>query len=890
MEWQTLKIEEVIKIFESTPERGFNFKEVAKQQRKFGKNILKEGKKKGFLKKVLEQFSDFMVITLLIAAAVSFVTSFINKNNDYIDSIIILTIVTFNSIIGVIQENQAEKAIDSLKKLSASYAKVIRNGRHQKILSEDLVPGDILIIETGDSIPADARIITSRNLRVEESTLTGESSSVSKNGCDILLKDTPVAEMSNMIFATSFVTSGRATAIVTQTGMETQVGKIAGMINRTQTPQTPLQLRLAKTGKVLGIATLIICAIIFILGLFQHINPLEVFMIAISLAVAAIPEGLPTVVTIALAIGVKRMAKKNAIVRRLPAVETLGRATVICADKTGTLTQNKMTVVEIRSIKGIEPEYSAVAAEIISCAALCNNSKQSAGKIMGEPTENALLDAASKIGKIKTELERKFLRVKEIPFNSSRKIMTTIHKKENNHYKVISKGAPDFLLPLCSKYLSSEKIKMIDENTVRAIKKTYESMASKALRVLAVAFKESSEEPTQAECDLIFLGLIGIIDPARPEAEASVKRCIEAGIKPVMITGDHVLTAKAIAHQLGIMTCPSCAITGKELNEMDQQTLEKNIFSYSVFARVSPEHKVRIVKAFQAGGAVVAMTGDGVNDAPALKASDIGCAMGLSGTDVAKSASDIILADDNFSSIVEAARQGRGIYENIKKTTHFLLSTNVGEIIAVFLAFVMHLPPPLIAIQLLWINFVTDSFPALALGMEPIEENIMKNRPVDSKKSLFSGSMGYNILIEGCFMGVVAILAFIIGRNLFDSDLKAPIIGQTMAFMTLGLSQLAHAFNVKSKKSIFETKILNNFKLITAIAFCAFLQVIVALVPQLNKLFMTKNLTLFQWTIVMLLASLSIVVSETEKFFARKRKIFMPKKLKKILFDDRASL
>ncbi|MDR1364295.1 MAG: calcium-translocating P-type ATPase, PMCA-type [Oscillospiraceae bacterium] len=858
MNLQDLSITELLKELDVDQNSGLDFKQIRSRHKKFGKNILKEGSKPSFYKKVLEQFSDFTVMTLFVAAGISFITSFINKNNDYIDSIIILAIVIINTIIGVAQESQAEKAIDSLKKLSISKAKVLRNGQEQKIISEEMVPGDILFIESGDKICADARIIKSRNLRVEESILTGESNSVSKNEND---------SKKNMVFTASYATSGRAIAVVIKTGMDTQIGKIAGMINRAQPPSTPLQKRLIETSKNLSITTIIICLIIFILGLFQHIYPLDMFMIAISLAVAAIPEGLPVIVTIALSTGVRKMVKKNVIIRRLPAVETLGSATVICVDKTGTLTQNKITVTEIQDINGKLNFESQESIKILSFAALCNNSKQAKNNISGEPTENALVAASSKFGETKSELEKKFPRIKEIPFDPTRKTMTTIHKNKEN-YRIITKGAPDVLLKLCKYYMDKNNCKPLDDFARNKIKKNYETMAKHALRVLAVAYKNETCESKNLEENMILLGLIGMIDPPRPEAKNAVKECIEANIKPIMITGDHVLTAKAIAQELGIMTNNSTSITGKELNEIDQKTLEKNIHSYSVFARVSPEHKVKIIKAFQARGEVVAMTGDGVNDAPALKIADIGCAMGFSGTDVAKSASDMILTDDNFASIVEAAKQGRGIYDNIKKTIHFLIATNIGEVVTVFLAFVLKLPTPLLAIQLLWINFVTDSFPALALSVEPIEEDVMKRKPIDTKKSMFSGSFGYNMIIEGCFIGVVGLLAFILGLRLFDSNPLDPISGRTMAFVTLGLSQFAHAFNVRSEKSIFKTGISGNPKLIWATILCVFLQIIVTILPQFNDLFKTECMNILQWLIVLPLACLPIFITELEKFIA----------------------
>ncbi|GMB10430.1 MAG: calcium-translocating P-type ATPase, PMCA-typ [Candidatus Improbicoccus devescovinae] len=894
MNWQTLKLGEVLKILDVDFENGLSVNEVKKRQKKYGKNALKSSKKKSFFGKVLEQFSDFMVITLFIAAGISFAMSFVHKNNEYVDSIVILVIVIFNAIIGVTQETKAEKAIESLKKLTESSTKVLRNKREQYVLSQELVPGDILLLESGSLVPADARIIKAKNLKVEESVLTGESSSVDKNENSIFSDSTQISDMANMLFSTSFIVSGRTISVVVETGMNTQVGKIANLIDHGEAPATPLQTRLTKTGKTLSIVTLIICSIIFILGLIQGISFLDIFMISISLAVAAIPEGLPAVVTLALAVGVNRLAKKHAIVRKPPSVETLGCASVICSDKTGTLTQNKMSVVEIRDANSMLNINDILSTQIIFFSALCNNSKQTISSILGESTENSLLEAAIKLGKTKIELEKIMPRIKEIPFDTSRKIMTTIHKYNpdsniNNLNKyflqdvIITKGAPDILINLCTSYKKNDKIFNLDNFIIKKIKNNCEEMASDGLRTLAIAYKKLDNINKNPEENLIFLGLIGISDPPRIEAKESVKRCLEAGIKPVMITGDHILTAKAIASKLGILQTKTMAITGLELNKINQNILEKKIFSYSVFARVTPAHKVRIIKAFQARGAVVAMTGDGVNDAPALKVADIGCAMGLSGTDVAKSASDIILTDDNFSTIVEAISQGRGIYKNIKKTVHFLLSTNVGEVVLVLLAFLMRLPSPLFAIQLLWINFVTDSFPALALAIDPIEKNIMKHAPINSKENLFSGNIGQKILIEGCFIGILATITFIIGRNLYDLDISEPIVGRTMAFVSLGLSQLTHAFNVQSEESIFKTGIFTNIKLILAIIMCMFLQIIVTIIPWLTDLFGTVQLSLNQWLIVIFMSILPIFISEIEKILFKNTKIkFKNRKLTKL--------
>lgn len=883
MNWQNLSTEETLKKLKVDINHGLNNIQVSNRREKFGKNIIQDGVKFNFLQKFLNQFSDFMVITLLIASVVSFITSVVNKNNDYIDSIIILFIVICNAVIGVAQESKAHKAIDSLKKLSASKIKVRRNSRDIKILSDEIVPGDILLLESGDKICADARVLTSRNLKVEESIITGESDSVSKKETKIEEK-TSVLESENMIFSGSFVTSGRSISVAVETGMNTQIGKIAGLINNSKTPQTPLQTKLAETGKILSIGTIIISLIVFILGIINKTSILEMFMLAISLAVAAIPEGLPAIITIALANGVKKMAKHNVIIRKLPAVETLGSATVICTDKTGTLTQNKMTVTEIYNFKNKLNLESDEAFKIINLANLCSNAKNLGNKFLGDPTECAMLffenKNKNKNFKNSEDLKNKFTRIKEIPFNSEKKMMTTInYNQAQNEYLVVCKGAPEIILNLCDNYFYNNTQKL-GEKLKQEIIKNYEFMASRALRVLAVAYKKQENYP-QNNKNLIFLGLIGIIDPPRKEAKLSVQNCIKAGIKPVMITGDHVLTAKSIGKELGIFTNNSREITGKELDKLSQAELEKNIYLYSVFARVSPEHKVRIIKAFQTRGEIVAMTGDGVNDAPALKASNIGCAMGKSGTDVAKSASDMILTDDNFSSIVEAAKQGRGIYKNIQKTIHFLISTNIGEIVAVLIAFLMNLPTPLLAIQLLWINLVTDSFPALALVIDPFDSEIIKNKPENLNKlknGFMSGKRGYNMLIEGIFIGIICIIAFLLGRNLFDLDYNNPIIGRTMAFMTIGISQLAHAFNVRSEESIFKSGILGNAKLILATIMCTFLQVIVVFIEKLNILFRTDKLNLIQWLIVLSLSVLPTVVSEIEKKFS-KNNIFIKNNL-----------
>lgn len=872
MDWHNLSYNDVMQKF-SVSKNGLASRDIKRIECRYGKNVLLKKESSSIIKKILEQFSDFMVLVLLAASVVSFVTALIDGNNNYADPIIILSIVLFNSVLGAFQEIKAEKAIDSLEKLSSSSAKVIRDCKQIKIESKEVVPGDIIVIESGDFLPADARLIESHNLKVEESSITGESSEIRKCADAVLPVDTPIADRENMVFSSSFVVSGHGKAVVVETGMNTEVGKIAKLINEEQKPQTPLQKKLTKIGKILGICIIIISVFIFLLGLVQGKDMFETFMISVSLAVAAIPEGLPAVVTIVLAIGIKKMAQRNTIVRKLEAVETLGNASVICSDKTGTLTQNKMTVVQLCSLNGIENEKSDISGEILECGALCNNSKidKETLCVKGEPTENAILTAAVKNGKDKNLLDKKYFRVKEIPFDSSRKVMTTVHKNGEGKYKVVTKGAPETILGLCAHCCLNCKIFDMDENLADKARKIIREMTQKSLRVLAVAYKETDNllKDYEIESKLILLGFIGITDPPRKEVKSAIDTCIKSGIKTVMITGDHPYTASAIALELGILTKEKKLMTGSELEKIDQEKLVNIISDYSVFSRVSPQHKVRIVKAFQSNGNVVAMTGDGVNDAPALKVSDIGCAMGKSGTDVAKAASDIVLMDDNFSTIVEAIRQGKGLFENIKKSIHFLLSTNIGEIFAVLAAFVCGIPSPLTAIQLLWINLVTDSFPALALGMEPIDPDIMSKK---ARKNIFSLKLWISILIEGSFIGTISLLAFSIGRVFFDLGLE-PISGRTMAFTTLGLSQIIHAFNVRSEKPLRYLGFKGNKYVIYAFILCSFLQISVVSIPKFCDLFGTERMGFFQWVIVFSLSLTPLLISEIEKCIISRYKL-----------------
>ncbi|MDU6307467.1 MAG: calcium-translocating P-type ATPase, PMCA-type [Clostridium sp.] len=856
--------EECIRQLKTDPKRGLTVPQVEQRSREYGQNELREGKRPGLIAKFLEQFKDFMVIILLIAAAVSFFTSLFRHDSDYIDPIIILLIVIVNAVIGVAQESRAEKAIDALKKLTSPESVVMRDGKRIKIASKEIVPGDIVFLTEGDFVPADLRILEAHNLRAEESALTGESLPVEKSAELVCGDKTPLGDRKNMLYSSSSVAAGRGVGVAVATGMETQVGKIAHMIHSEEAPQTPLQKRLAHTGKVLGIGALAICAVIFIMGLIQSVEPLDMFMISISLAVAAIPEGLPAVVTIVLAMGVRRMANCRAIVRRMPAVETLGSASVICSDKTGTLTQNKMTVVEVAGYDGVLTKQDTQARRILELAALCNNCTVSGDKIQGDPTEAALL-AASPVPK--DQLERRMPRVREIPFQSARKMMTTVHRLDNQQYRIITKGAPDLLMERCTTCQGGSFTAPMDQQVRRELQRRNEQMASRALRVLGVAYRDVKQLPPENEWekDLVFCGFIGMIDPPRPEAERAVRLCKKAGIRAVMITGDHVATAIAIAGKLGMMGPEDKALTGQQLDQMEQRELERNIYQYSVFARVSPEHKVRIVKAFQKRGEIVAMTGDGVNDAPALKAADIGCAMGISGTDVAKGAADMVLTDDNFATIVEAVREGRGIYANIRKTIHFLISCNIGEILTVFMAFLLQLPLPLLAIQLLWINLVTDSLPALALGVEPIENDVMEQPPHRQNESIFAGGMGYNILVEGCLIGALALLAYSVGRAFFDMDPSYPIIGRTMAFATLSLSQIVHSYNMRSSHSLFRIGFLSNPQLLVASVICTLMQVSVIAVAPVAQIFKTAVLSGAQWVAVALISLVPFVVVEAEK-------------------------
>lgn len=851
--WQTQNKEEVLRKLSTNEKAGLTQEEVQERQKKEGKNKLEDKKKEGLVVKLIKQFNDFMIIILIFASIISAGVSYWQGENDYMDSIIIIAIVILNAIMGVVQEAKAEKSIEALKQMTPQLAKVIREGKVQEIGSEELVKGDIIMLEAGNYVPADCRLLESYNLKIEESSLTGETIPSEKEANCICGQDSPLGDQKNVAFMASIVVNGHGKAVVTETGMNTAVGKIAGMIIEEESPETPIQKKLGQVGKILGLVCLAICAIIFLIGIIKKIEPIEMFLTSVGLAVAAIPEGLPAIVTIVLSIGVTKMAKKNSIIRKLPAVETLGSSTVICSDKTGTLTQNKMTVVEIKA----NDKQKAI--ELATLCTDCEITGDNSPEVSGEPTEKAIVEKALEWRKNKKNLEEIMPRVNEIPFDSTRKMMTTIHKL-GNHYRIITKGAPDVLLERCNQAEGNTNTTWKTQ-----IQRQNLEMANQALRVIAIAYKDVPTLPLTIDSDhlengLQFVGLIGMIDPPREGVKEAVRTCKKAGIKTVMITGDHLETAKAIARELNILGPRDKAATGKELDKLSQKQLEEQIKEYSVFARVTPEHKVRIVKAWQKRGAVVAMTGDGVNDSPALKNADIGIAMGKNGTDVAKNAADMILTDDNFVTIVEAVKQGRNIYDNIKKAIHFLIATNIGEIVTIFMGLVLGLKSPLLAIQLLWINLVTDSLPAVALGLEAPEDNIMKRKPINSRKGIFADGLWNKIIIEGIMIGMLTLVAFSLGNKYYGLE-----VGRTMAFLSIGLLELVHSFNIKSEESIFKKGFLENKFLMGSFLLGTFVQTIVVIIPSLANIFKLVPLTQTQWIITLAISLLPIPIMELQK-------------------------
>ena len=853
--WYTQNIQDVVSRLKSNVGTGLNDTQVTLLQKHYGKNKLNDAKKESLFVRFIKQFNDFMVIILIISAIISAVTSYLEGSHDYIDSFIIVAIVVFNAIMGLIQETKAEKSIEALKAMFAPNTKVKRKGKVLSIPSEDVVPGDILKLESGDLVPADCRIISSYNLLIDESALTGETVPVIKDGNKILPKDVSLGDTVNMAFASTTIVGGRGEAIVTDIGMQTKVGKIANIIIDTQDSMTPLQKKLDSVGKYLGIGAIIICIIIFIIGTLKKIPLLEMFTTSVGLAVASIPEGLPAIVTILLSIGVTKMSRKNAIIRKLPAVETLGSSTVICSDKTGTLTQNKMKVTSIPINENKTIKYACMCTD-------CNISNKS---ISGNPSEVAIVEYAINSGLNRSLLYNEYPRISEIPFDSKRKLMTTIHKN-GNKYLIITKGAPDVLISKCTNYIDNNSESILSSSKKSELLGINDKMASGALRVLGVAIRYTTSlsqiNDKNIENNLTFVGLIGMMDPPRDGVVESIRACKTAGVKIVMITGDHITTAKAIASKLGILTPGNLAITGKELDEMPEGTLQKNILKYSVFARVSPEHKVKIVNAFKRSGAIVAMTGDGVNDAPALKNADIGIAMGKSGTDVAKNSADMILTDDNFVTITEAVKEGRHIYDNIRKAVHFLISTNIGELLTIFIALILGFDSPLLAIHLLWINLVTDSFPAIALGMEKAENDIMNVPPINPKKGIFANGLWKKIFTEGLLIGILVLVVYYIGLKNYNID-----VARTMAFASLGLIELVHSINVKRNRSILKSGIKINIYLVGAIILGAILQIGVISIPSIASMFNSVVLTTEQWKLVFIFSLLPLPIVEISKLF-----------------------
>jgi Ca2+-transporting ATPase len=882
--WFQKSKEEVIKELTVSPLSGLSSEEVKSRIEKYGENKLAAKKGKTLIQLFFAQLNDVMIYILLGAAIISFILG------EESDAIIIALVILINAIVGIIQESKAEKALEALKKLSTPKAVVKRDGELKEVPSEEVVPGDIIIIDAGRYIPCDLRLIESANLKIEESALTGESVPVDKDSELVLeANDTPLGDQKNMAFASTLATYGRGVGVAVGTGMNTEIGKIAKMLEEGGSEQTPLQKKLAELGKVLGFAALGICALMFVVGLLQGRELFEMFFMSISLAVAAIPEGLPAIVTIVLAMGVQRMIKENAIVRKLPAVETLGSVNIICSDKTGTLTQNKMTVTkfyadnafgELSSLNINEPEHKL----LLEALVLCNDATYTQESKTGDPTEIALLEAGVKFSIFKDTLQNEHPRINEVPFDSDRKLMSTVNKY-GEEYFVFTKGATDNLLKICKNAYVNGEIVPLDDSIIDTIMKNANSMSDDALRVLGAAFKKLSSPHVAIdtlETELTFIGIIGMIDPPRLEVKDSIAECKKSGIKTIMITGDHKNTAFAIAKELGIAENPSQAIFGAELDKLSDEELNSKIDNLRVFARVSPEHKVKIVKAFKAKGNIVSMTGDGVNDAPSLKQADIGVAMGITGTDVAKGASDMVLTDDNFSTIVAAIKEGRNIYNNIKKSIIFLLSCNAGEIIALFFAILLGWAAPLRPIHILWVNLITDTLPALSLGIDPGDPNVMDEKPRSPKESLFARGGGISVLLNGLLIGLLTLIAFVIGARVYTgttglfpifpeniSD-EALTHAQTMAFVVLSVSQLVHSLNMRhTHKSIFQVGLFKNKYLIGAILLGIFLQEIVITVPFLANAFEVYDLNGKDWGFVALLSIVPLIVNEIAKFFMR---------------------
>lgn len=865
----------------SSSEKGLTSEQAQKRLEENGKNRLEEGKKKSVIRRLLEQFADPMIIILIVAAAISGITAAFEGGFPS-DVIIILFVVILNAILGVVQESKAEKAIEALQEMAAATSKVERDGKVMQIKSEDLVVGDVIILEAGDAVPADARIIESASLKIEEAALTGESVPVNKFIDIINLKDTekdvPLGDRKNMMYMGSSVVYGRGRAVVTATGMDTEMGKIAGALAQAQDGQTPLQKKLAQLSKILSFIVIGICVVIFAIGIIRELVTgnqigleflLDTFMIAVSLAVAAIPEGLAAVVTVVLSIGVTNMSKKNAIIRKLTAVETLGCAQIICSDKTGTLTQNKMTVVE---------HYGDDEKMLATGMALCTDVNIDENKeIIGEPTEAALVAYALTLDLNKNVLSKNEPRVAEAPFDSMRKMMSTVHSKDGAYIQY-TKGAPDEVLKCCTKILKDGKVRDITEADRTEILKKNKEYADRALRVLACSFKELSEipadqSPEALEKDLVFCGLVGMIDPVRPEVKAAIEECRTAGIRPIMITGDHKDTATAIAMELGIIDSPDAAITGAQLNEISDEDFEKDVEKYSVYARVQPEHKVRIVNAWKKRGMITAMTGDGVNDAPSIKSADIGVGMGITGTDVTKNVADMVLADDNFATIVSAVEEGRRIYDNIRKSIQFLLASNLSEVLSIFFANLLGFTI-LKPVHLLWINLVTDCFPALALAMEKGEKNIMRRPPRNSKDGIFSGGVGFDIFYQGLFVTGLTLAAYFIGHYIESGvwEITNSPDGMTMAFLTMSMCEIFHSLNMRSQRGSTVAMTFrgsHNMYLFGSCLMSLLMTTIVIYVPFLANAFDFQTIDLMEYAVALALAFAIIPLVEIVKAIER---------------------
>ena len=869
MEEYKQTIEEVRKVTEADPDTGLSSQEVDERRKKQGLNKFNEAPKESMIKKFFRSLSDFTTIVLLIAAVISFYTAFATEHGDLFEGLLIIAIVVINSVLSIVQEGNAEKALESLQDMNKQTATVIRDGKVTTVESEQLVVGDILVLESGDAISADARLIEAYQLRVEESALTGESEAVEKDAAFVAKEDESLGDQLNMVFKGCTVVAGRGKAIVTAIGMATEMGKIADLLNENTMQKTPLQVRLNQLGKRISMIALAAAALVFVIGELQGEPLLEMFMTSISLAVAAVPETLTVIVTLTLAYGVQKMARKHAIIRQLPAVETLGTANVICSDKTGTLTQNEMRVRRVWSkddeVTNIEDSMTNSAMEILKMAALCTDvtveQEDDDLVIKGNPTEVAIVRAVEENYHTKAELEEKYPRVNELPFDSERKMMTTVHQM-GEKYISITKGAFDVLAPRFSSG-DVEQAGIVNDR-----------FGKRALRVIAVGYATYDEEPQDIssealEKDLRLIGLIGMIDPPRPESKGAIKRAKKAGIKTVMITGDHVVTASAIAKELGILNDPSEALSGSELHQLSDEELDARVKSLSVYARVTPEDKIRIVKSWQRTGAVVAMTGDGVNDAPALKASNVGCAMGITGTDVAKSAADMILTDDNFATIVDAVSQGRSVYQNIRKAINFLLSCNISEIFIVLIAMLLGWGAPFTAVQLLFVNVVADGLPGFALGREPAEHGIMDQPPIPKNEGIFARGLLQKIAINAGVFTIVTLFGYYLGSYV---DTISPWVdasqhvGQTVAFLILAYSSILHVFNVRSSQSIFKVNLATNKALVEMALLALAITTAVALLPFTQELFGLVHISLNHWFLVGILSIVPIAVNELIKF------------------------